>query len=1354
MSTYLGKSINEVGDIRRNKYVYDEANKTYTYSSIPIKAVFKNFRLIWPIVSKFKFWVSQDPEDMEYKYYAHHTIHVKAGWKKTEGSKPTSEPHPITIYVRSCSRSGRLKYPFHVDSLNDWVTIENTTDTSADIDPNEQEIPKDAKYDGYFTIYIKNNTHRTERGTRVRVYQIDPSTGLPTRNDDLVYIEIIQDGDEQYSGADFSNGVVAATWYTDSNFNVLCNAYGDNLGNGAEMTNGETDVYVQITGQSWMWSGTTQPVYFGNNGEYLTPSSFISSNYLYNAYDITYLGYGRWKATLKWYQNEATDASKKNTISNLQISPTNEVNWTSHTVTVSFDLNVTGMSYARKMPVTLQIPSSSEWTGNGTLENSVYCWQNGGEVNTPITGANPSITPDIAANNKWVKRSSQGMTSDGNTYKETFNVSASELVTKSHIEDEKLIKNRKQVYYIGATDTDITLAFKVLYNNEVYEERVCTFTVKYLETTEKINLTQKGEDVGNYYKITRYTNPEILTDKLMKIALTTTEDVFITSMSEVYYNQDYWRVDLKIAENPKKVIDPAIKITDVPQYLTSDIHNNTSNQVYIQWQVVSGEVNSEARENILSVVCTSIKLDDEVDLIQQGTADAVATIYHDTEKCTLVNKQDNKTWTNSSADTSTHTYKSALIVDENNECESVVALTMPTKIVNWNQDVLNNDITSTVYIQVSGYPAHKGIDRYVEITISTPICKKAADTSILQEKKEYVLEKDNEVWCEDLTKDDFTILDGSEAEYNKFNPIQYNGNGWYALLLDVKKNTTPTSYTHHIIVNTSDMIDTGYSYNVHEYLSDTRIPLSAWWSTTGSLIERKAVINVAKIDDINLDWPEVPYTGEAFSHATYDTDWKLEQTEGWSWASYDTKNHTIVISKNKTLEKRTATLEFTFWDGETQILQTYVVSIVQDPMQSIEDLGYVIKTNNEKVILYEVDGTVDTQNILIESHDGEWSACDVTIEGGDGLTIKKYMIENYGVMLKISTTSHLYNTAHKMWTLTINQLSTDAGSYTGKKTTVKVCQASYKLSAILTGYGDTVSLDSTSKPVSLSVMSVVETDTQSIWTPVTVEADDYSWLEIGKETKSTGVLKTYSCTVTHINDSSSTLSAVVTISQNATGQSRQVVISNKNWQASEFDESWIELYYPTTIEKNFWSVVDNTTLPLNKQVKIWDKNGGDPTWVTTSIEKDAKKSYKLVLKNNSILEGTIPQTDVIRINNTVYGIGSCRVTKHAFEWSCSSEEKDGVVIYVSATAYNLWSMYYVKSTMDGLDVDFELVGVPTGVKVTKSGGSLQVLPLLNNNSSYRKKYSMTLKQSMSGQTMQITIYQLSKEEEEKYQVYV
>jgi len=1354
MSTYLGKSINECGDIRKIIPIYKEGNQfAYTsYEPTAIRAIFKKDRLIWPLVAKYKFWISLDPEDHA---PASRDIYVtvKAGWQKTPGSKPTSEPHPITVYVKTCTRSGRQKYPYVVQVLDDWITVNNYTDTKAELTPSEESIDF---YDDSFTLYIKNNPSLSDRGTRVRIYQLDPVTGLPTPQSDLIYIHVVQQADEPYGSAEFGTGT-RATWYTDANFNVPCKNYGFN-DDGASPINGQTSVYVKILGQTWMWSGTTRDANFGDNGEFLDGNSLQSTN-IKSISTPAYKGNGNWTSTIYWKDNPMTAASKHVAIGNVTLLPGDTIPYGGSSGTLTFTLSNEGTAVRREIPVTLQIPSSSKWEGSATLRDSVTCYQEGGTVTVPIVDDNaiPVLTKDLSAS--WLTITSNPKRITSNKYSASFTASSSPLVQKSQLEDVKFFQEGREMAYLSAYLDECLLQFKIYMNDAIYEERKCTFTIKYGGGTASVTLTQSGSEIGNWYEVSKYNHPELIDNKMLVIYKKDENGKIVTSVSSITYSGSGWRATLKLNENPKYQSDPVITIVQVPTTVSSGIHDDTTNDTLVKFRIVSGEVNSETRSESLIIYSSTIYLNEEVEVMQQASSDASATVYHDTEKCTVRNETDDKTVYVTSADKS-HTYSCNIIISENNNKEDTVAYTKPMKISAWSCGLLSNDMTSIVYVQVKGYPAYKGKERTIEVFISCGICKERRDFELKQEAKTAIYDYTKEEDCSVLEQSDFVLDSKSEASLSKTNYPKYTGNGWYEVTVDVNKNTTPASKECHVTIDGTD-VAVQKEYRISQHLVESVHPLNAWWNQTGKPVSRSATMTVAEIEDtkLSLSWPYVPYLGDQRNMNIYGSDWSLVQNTGNTWLSISNDGSSMTAAKNLTLTKNTSSITFSFLDKNgSDALAPVTINVTQDPLQNIEELGYVIKrTSDQDIVIEENGGELVPVTITIESHDGEWNACDIDFEWQEGLSISKKMMSGYGVQLSVSASTHNHTSKSRTWTLKLSQLDKDNKSYTGKTVTVPIEQPGYSLSATISTKGTEAKIDTTDTSLEIQVTSTKTTTKGSELAQFTISQDDYSWLAIGDETVSSVTTRSYSAKAIHINDSDKNLTTLVTVTQADTMMKSHLRITNKNWKASEFDETWIELdKADEQIYRTFYSRKDESVIPLSSHVKKWDNSTNplaDPSWVTTKIVQDNNGyDYALDVTSGPILVGDVSVTGVLKISNGVYGIGSLRITKNAYRLKMTSEDALEQIVYVSSTTETLWSMYYVYSFRNGISTDYDVIVDTTAIRVTKTDNAIMLIPVIPNVSSNRVSWTGRIVQHDSGWTIPFIIIQLTSAEEEKYQL--
>lgn len=1355
MSTYIGKSKNECGEIRKIIPIYKEGKVAYMSDEpTSIRAIFKKERLIWPYVSKFAFSVSLDPDNMNPGKELY--ITVKAGWQKTPGANPTSEPHPITIYVKSSTRSGRNKYPYVVDCIDNWTTINNYTDTSATIMPSIEENSE--KYDDKFTLYIKNNTSFSERATEIKIYQIDSVTGLPSSRSKLVTIHVVQESDTQYGNASFGTGTTA-TWYSDSTFNIPCSEYGSSS-NGASISGGYTDVYVKVTGHTWMWSGTTNDALFGENGESLDTTSFVSS-FIKSVDNLEYKGQGKWHARLYWKDNEMTEASKHVSIKDLSMSP-DKINYGGAFGSVTFYLFYEGTAVPKEIPVTLQIPSSDKWEGNATLKDSVICWQQGGTATVPIIDdkAQPKVTKDISAS--WVTITKAPVRVSSNKYTFTFAIEATPSERKANMQDDCVWQGDKEVKYLSTSISTATLKFRIYVNDNVYEERKCTFSIAYGDALQLLTLTQEGSEIGNWYEATSSNFPKLSTDNLLVIYKENADSKIVKNIGDIQYQGSYWNAELAIENNLKTTTDPIIVLSRYPKLVSYSVHDDTTKDTLIEFTIKSGEINSEQRSETLKIVCPTINLGASTQIIQKGSIDATATIYHDNEKCVVTNTSDNKTVSLTKTTTS-HTYSCYLPISENTLKETDPAYVKPLKIESYSVGAIDNDINSILYVQVKGYPAYKGKERTITFKIESAISTNTPSASIQQEAKSVMYDYDKEVDCDSLGIDDFVMSEGSEASLDTSSYPTYTSNGWYQVPLKVNKNTTPTSVQTHIQIDGKEMSSIGNEYNITEHLHDSVHPLSVWWNQTGKGVSRKASITVAGIlPAIEMNWPYVPFTGTMTNKSTYNKDWKVVQNTGSDWLKISLSGDYLTASKNLSLLSNSSTLTFSFLNDYKEIVPNVNVIVTQDPLADIEEQGYVFKAANDSdIVIEESGGEFVPCAINIESHDGDWNACDLMLDIPEGLTITKKIIDGYGVRLNFVPVQHLYNSKqYNKWTLNLNQLDKDQKTSTRKTLPIDIEQAGYRLEAVIAKQGTTASIDITDNPLELQVTSMKTTSKGSEFSPFSIMQDDYTWLAIGNETSLNDVTKSYSAKAININKENHNTTTTVTVIQQSTAKKEKVSIVNKNWQASLFDETWIDLNEENEhITRTFMSDYNEIKIPLASHVKTWDNSSTptlDPDWVTTKIIDSPVEGYDYALDvvSTGILKGSVPVTGVLKINNGVYGIGSLRITKHAYEFSATSEDATECVMYVSAIAEKLWSMYYVTSKKDGLPQDYDIYLESTAIRVSKSDNAIMLIPAANNTSNSRIQYKGRIVQKESQWTINVTIEQLTKEEEKKYDILI
>lgn len=1358
MSIYREHSLLDYGDIFKITDVTDkEGNYSYTTKSpISIKCVFKNDRMIWPHHNKYMFWVSTK-EDIMDRQGAVQNISVKAG--RDNGNNKPGGTQQVKIYIRSCSRFYRTRYPYRVILSDNWVSVDGApSNESSFIMQANPGQGTEKEWDSVLTVNIAPNTYRSQRVTCITMYQINPLTGLPSPTEAIQKVYISQDADSIWRTATYEQGNTDIRFYTDDSYSLQTFNYGYEDGTGAAgATDATQTVYFKIVGYAWMWSGKNNEVYFGQNANEAVTEQFFSGNHINKITNINYLGEGKWIATLSFEDNLPDASNLKSIIKDATINPSNEIDYNGGDINVNFSLYNTGTSYSRSTNLKLTIPvaSNGEYEGSAVIDNCVTLWQKGGEVTIPITDAKPTISLDVMSQ-FWISKVTDVL-SEENRYRQVWRVSTQESKMSSVIEEVELYDSNNNVLseYEYNADTNAKMRFTIMSNTESYEERKAVFNITYNTAYQSLNFTQNKADAGNWYKMTPIIRPELLTGELM-ITATNVSGLFISNIRDLKYTGGKWQIQFDVADNDKYISPIRINTTSVPTYVSNVEHNENENQVYVDFRVESGEVDSKRRCTELDIVANSINCSDYVEIYQRGTSSATDTIYHDDCIGYVENVNDNLK-TNFTSSTSSHIYHIPLKILDNTTKSDEAAYMVPTRIANWSVGMLDNNNLSMVYVQVKGYMAAKGIEREVKfnIVLTSETCENVP-FNLTQEATPVIFDKTKEVNCTDLGIDDFVIAEGSEAEYMKNASPIYTSDGWYVLPLHVYDNTTPTAVAHRILINGVDVVNDASknkSYTISNWKTTTTLPMTAAWYQSGTSITRKATIIVSNDYKIEPIWNDVPFIGSLALNSKYNNDWKCEVTKGSAWLSVSGYGVSISTTQNKSYEKRDGILHYTFYDDKRNTLFEDDIKIYQECMNSVADLDLTFNIEKDSIELDEVLGNLQSTTISIQSYDLDFLEYGVEYDAYENLSITKEIIPGYGVKLTFTPIVHLYNTNPKSWNVEVRQIDPWTGDPTGNKVTIKVTQPSYWLYATL-GNGETSKILEYNDSTNLQVISYKEyVDGTTEKSDYTTVASDYSWISISDKSVANDTTDIYVCKAYAMNVSALNYSATIKVTQIQSNICISLTIGQYSWRDSEFDESWIHIYNVEDIQtRNFWSQVNEQDTPLSEIELRWDKDNttDNHNWCMLSLEKDDKKTAKLVIQNNSLLYGDVPVSDVLKLRNKKYAIGSTRIIKHATIFSITSEyeDKDGMVVYMSPYKKELWSNYYITSTIDNIDEEYDVI-CKEDLTILKNGNVLKITPNTNNDTNSRIEYSAKIVQKKSNNTINLKIIQLTKDEYEE-----
>lgn len=1372
---YKGKLKEEVGNILAKSTIFNEDGTSYlSPNPLEIRAVFKRDKMIWPSTHKYKFWAKTVEDQVQFDPGINNRIvlTVKAGADaKTVGGYPGG-PIDIDIFLRSCSwhaiENGVVKYGVRVESLSSWCTIDDDTTTSKVVTPTLGDVVKD-KADAKFSIHIQPNYGSGRRTTRIRMYQLKEATdnSIALIKGSVIYIDVVQEGDVMVSIADYSNATI--TLYTNSAYNTI---YADNNAKeyAAKAENGISQIFFKITGYIHMQSGATKEMFFGENGENLLPSyfRFNQSSYIASIYDISSKN-GNCTAKIKWNTNMPSEQMMTQVMRDFAVTPSVLTHLGGQCI-ASFYLYKTGISTDRSTLFSISIPTSTQWIGSKTLSgNDLVIWQQGDTVTVPITDASPTISVNEDAK-EYVKEETDLSTPALGYYSKSFKVSKQTSVVYSHIEDVQLYildeyAYKESVPYVGG---DIRLRFKIYTNDSTYLERSFVISAKYNDLSEAKTIVQEGSSDSQDVEVTSSNYPTIASNILISNISSNDNPNYVeylSNFSKARYLSSKWQVTATAAPNLHKEIEKMIVVSPIYDTLSSAQHTSSTNKFPIDVSVVGGEVNSDVRYDGVKIVCDEIKLDDQIDVKQSASGDAQQTTYHDNIGVVITNTTDNLTCTVDKANTATHLYEGWVECKENNDKVPGVASVVPSEITSWSLGTVKNDLSAVVFVQVKGYPGAKGQERTIKLVISVKdnSCP-SVNLDAIQDGKDQVIDYNDETWVSDLSLSSFTLTEDSQATLMQVTSPIYTGGGWYAIPIKIDDNTTPTHTSFSLYIGNEDMRESKYMYTISRYKQDNILtPISASWSQTGDYVTRTATLSVANIKDLSLEWTQVPYNGNQKINSTPNKDYEIKIDDKADWLILDLSSKYLVASKNMTTSTRSTVVSVRYKNGSEYLSDWVTSTITQACMLSADELGYTIEASPSELTIDEVNGQLTLPFTIVKSVDYEGTTQRISVNVDQPGLVPSWNTVNNEYRMVFGSSSKL-RTSPKQWTVTISQLDNSQNSVpTGKTATVTVKQPKYGFAIYLDTSNEFILNYKEEKSFRVKSLKTWPDGTVEE-VPFTMSQSDYDWLSV-TETSNVDNTHTYNCSAYSINKEDKNRSVKITLKQSNTDEIKYITITEPNWRASGFDESKIDVYHDNwNVIKPFWSVVNEKESSVDDIRVRWD-SGIVPTWVSCQIKKTKGSGYPNSITNNgnlcavfttdSILEGTVPLTDVVKIDNGVHGIGSCRVTKHAFIFNVGFEKNaEGTnVIYVSATATKVWSMYYVDSRMDNQDCPYTCTSNDKKCTIKVSGNAIEVFANTSNNTNTRKTFTATIQQEYSKQTKQIAIIQLTKEDEADYDFY-
>ena len=121
------------------------------------------------------------------------------------------------------------------------------------------------------------------------------------------------------------------------------------------------------------------------------------------------------------------------------------------------------------------------------------------------------------------------------------------------------------------------------------------------------------------------------------------------------------------------------------------------------------------------------------------------------------------------------------------------------------------------------------------------------------------------------------------------------------------------------------------------------------------------------------------------------------------------------------------------------------------------------------------------------------------------------------------------------------------------------------------------------------------------------------------------------------------------------------------------------------------------------------------------------------------------------IKNKNQSIGQINVVLHAFNLKATSESEESITWYASPNKNEIWSLYYVNSTMDKSSIEYEvkLSSDSIPLYIERNESCISIIPTSSNNTDRRIEYVGRIIQEKSGKELNVRIIQLPKIEDEQ-----
>lgn len=1309
----------ELGNIKYLGPCYESDDAFYTDADHKedLLGVFWKDRLIWPTQSKYQFWVTNE-------YFVRQSISDDVLYIYDVEPCKTD----ITIYARSCTRFYDKKYDFEVTCSSTWISIDGNPSISdrkvvvnrvaCSSTPSSSDVP-----DGQFTINVAMNTSPFSRTTTLVCSQIDDlQQDAPTGKQ--FTIVIVQKGDYPVKGSeDFSK--TTTSWFDSEDFLHTVSSYGTKDKGIVPISGGTFKVYFMIDVSTKMKSGIWSSRFYGtvgNESSSISRSNFTTSdpNIAYVT-DVEYNGNGGWIATCVCNPNDNKAGQPSFTISDLNATP-NTVSYQGGSITVSWVVNASIVTNFKAISLILSIPEKIDPVG------TVNCYEDGGSrTYKDVDVASHVVIPSNASS--WISLDGTTTVASNGTRKQKLVVYNQKSTSKMYIEN---FSTSYSDDVIPCDATSVTFSFEIYRKDNTYLERVASLSVVAGSTSESINIKQTGKDGTNHIEVD---DSMLASSALHAYIDNPTDDTyygsFLSDFRNVRYYRYLWRIDATVSPNPQQTVDKGIYIVGYAKNISENSHDET-----VTWNVKSGVANSLVRHSILKISIPTYNTDHSEEITQSGSSSTEKIVYYDDLTCNIENVTDSLVGT-VSTDKTTHLYTGKIHVNANNSrYDDNVAYVVPSKIEEHYNTIVDNNSLSAIYLKVIGHPSYKGTTRNVTYKISaTDLTSKTV--SVTQKENTVVVDDNTDVPSIGLNDDWFSVTADSEGSIYGRSTLVSEEVGLYMIPIHVLENDSPTNVDCHVDFNSHSYGSSSSVVLPSIYVKDT-FPVSGWWRKYGAPVDRQVTLVVRDVASIKFVWKDVRYSGDMSIHNSVDEDYKITIDPNKEWYFMESSN-TLSVDANNTGARRTAALTTEFYDGD-DVLSNIKLDLIQDPNNTEGDYEF----SSEYASMWTEISNSNVVEMTVSSYDKYDKKVMTLKEEYDDTKIVVY--KSYSdsglVTYKVRAKSNNTSASPAKVPIKISQYDRN-GKLRNQTLTLNTYLASYSLDidkkdVVMSLTSDKATLKVASKKKTIDNNGNVQEEDVRFATMMS--SNDLIVMNV----VDTNIILSCISQNKEIAEQSITLK----VEQQNTNAISTAKIRVPSWRDSEYNYSDLHLYKKNDYrDVLFFSMENDTQLqPSVKMLTGSIPNMNNPEVISTSLSKYDDR-WKITFKSNKDLDGEMSVYGYFEVYNKNIILGRSRVYLHAFTLSASTENKDGTYTwYLSARSGDLWSVYYVYSKQDGEDVDFTIEESNDDLSITRNGNAIEVIPIYDNDKSYRVEYSMKIKQANSDRTMTIKMLQLMESE--------